>query len=473
MRDDDEDAAPPLSIGEVRATPAPVSSAATPGAVVWGACGVYHLAGDLSAFPGERGVIRYVTDGVKFVQPPSRREWRVSLAEPGRYEMKWEGDPADARTLAALRSELETAARTDHFGKAEHPLLAELDAAAFGLVDYVRTLHAAGWSVGLLRPDNVVLFGRSVVCLDLGVTWQGASGTAPWDASPGRPSWVEPDSAFAWLYDHPPVRQQFAAPANGVYPPASPADDVRTLGRLLAWLVSGYEQKALPVVRDAPRAWIVFEDAVAGKLKTADELAGRLRADPPSGYFARAEPVGPPPAAPPRRGKWLVVAIALAVVAAAGTAWVLTREKPTSGGNGEPGRTQEPVAAPPNDASKLDGLLAELDRSPADDVSARLGLLRRSYDKQFDSAGTEAKKKRDAHRVKAIDAWVADYRRTDALAAEPAQRLVAANLFAMLKAEIESLVNTIPSTDPEQATKEKQCLEFVSARVRELSGSQP
>lgn len=482
MIEDDEDRAPPLRNSAPPPAAVAPSGGVAPGAtaagdvLVWGVCAVYNQRAELAEFPGERGVCRFVTSGVRFVQPPGLREWRRSVTVPDRFEMKWGGDPAAARTLAALRADLERAARSGELDAPGAPLLKELDRVVIELVELAGRLHRAGWSVGLLRPDNVFLADRELVLVDLGFAWQGMFGPPPWDDSPGRPAWVEASAGYAWLYDQPPVRQQLADPGNGVYPPASPTDDVRTLGRLIAWVLSGHEHRDLPPVRVAAPVWAVLEAAVAGKVSTAQDLANRLRSAPPSTYFQRPEPPALPSAQKGSGKRWLAPAVVLVALAAGGAAaaWYFTRPAEQPAPVGRPvvqGPPAEPTPQPGVTKPPLADLLKEMERTR--DRGALFALLRKAYDKTFDPAPPGLKAARDVERGRALDLWVAAYQEADALAAQPDQRLSAADRFAALKVDLESLQQAGPPADPTLTAKEQQCLEFVSARVRELLGSRP
>ena len=481
-RDDDEDEAPPLRPAKP-AAPRPAGGPRPPDpGFAWGVCGVLHHAGSLDEFPGQQGVTRYTIGGVHYAHPPVGRGWRPATAEPDRYEMVWDGDPAAAGFLSGLRQRLEAAVGTGVLDDPDHPLLGELDTAAASLTTLAGRLHREGWSVGLLRPDNVIAAAGDVVLVDLGFTWQGAFGAPPWDDSPGRPGWLDPAAPFAWLYQTPPVRQQFASPDNGVYPPTPPADDVRAIGRLLAWLVSGQPWVDLPPIRHAAPVWAVLADAVGGKVASADELAARLRASPPSGHFIThavelPDPAGPVPESGAGRKWWFLLAV-LVVVAGAGL-WLATRDSrlpsPAPAGGPDTGTQVRPSPAPPEPAADagLRRKLAEYDETPEDDLSKRLGLIRETYDPRFDGEPAELKTERAARRAEVVDDWIAAYRETVETAADPGRRLAAADRFKTLQAELESLTSGSPATDPPQASKEKQCLAFVSARVRELVGSPP
>jgi hypothetical protein len=324
-----------------------------------------------------------------------------------------------------------------------------------------------------------MLVGRDVVPVDLGFAWKGTFGTPPWEDSPGRPTWLEASGPFTWLYDHPPVRQQFADPGNGVYPPPSASEDIRTLGRLFAWLVSGQENQNLPQVRNAPPAWNLISAAANGSISSADELAAQLRTTPLSGYFARPEE--PLPMAEPSK-PWkalLVVGLLAAIALGAGGLWYFNREQePIPQPVVASAKTTEPTPAPvpvpkkepdPEPDPKFGDLLAKIDSTPPEDSRTLYRLLKEAYSK----ASVEEKKSLDARRLKSLKAWISEFTKADALAAEPSKRKEAAARYVALKTDLELLTKANPAADPGQLAKEKQCLDLVSTRIRELSGSPP
>jgi hypothetical protein len=478
-RDDDEDPSAPLDLGPEPARPvypAPAAQPAAPkapAALRWGVCGVYHTAGELAGFPGEDGVVRYVTSGVSYTAPPLPLVWRSVPSEPGRYELPWPGDPAAARTLRHLRTDLERAARSGVLNDPHHPLLVELDLVGVGLADLAGKLHRQRWGLGLVQPDNVVIRGREVVPVDLGFTWKGAFGNPPWDDSPGRPDWLDPAGPAAALWDHPPARQQFADPANGVFPPADPGSDVRALGRLLAWLISGQTGKVLPEVGGPdgpPPAWAAVADAAAGRLPSADALAARLRQNPLSEYFA-PPPLAddPAPRSAPGGTNWLTPAALAAVLlmaAAGGGYYYLKGGKPGpngdgggSAGNGEPGPWTGPVPA----SDQFD---------TAEKAGDRAGMFQ-GLIRMLEQLPPGQRGEADGRRAKALDKWIADLQAVVAVGADPARRVEAAEQFAALEAELNALTDAHPATDPAQREKEQQCLAVVAEYARQFGPPRP
>lgn len=483
-RDDDEDPSAPLDLGPEPARPvypaAPAKPAAAPkapAALRWGVCGVYHTAGELAGFPGEDGVIRYVTSGVTYTAPPLPGAWRSVPSEPGRYELPWAGDPAAARTLRHLRTDLERAARSGALADPDHPLLVELDAAGVGLATLAGNLHRQRWGLGLVQPDNVVVRGRDVTLTDLGFTWKGAFGNPPWDDSPGRPDWLDPAGPAAALWDHPPARQQFADPANGVFPPADPGADVRTLGRLLAWLISGQTGKVLPEVGGPdgpPPAWASVADAAAGRLPSADALAARLRANPLSEYFA-PPPLADEPAprtASPGGPNWVTpVALGLVLLmsAAGGGYYLLKGNKPELVPQVDVPEMKHASSEGLGDAAAAEGA-REFDLAAA--LGSREGMFK-GLRQLLDGLPEERHGEAGTRRAKAIDKWVADLNAAVTLAGDPTRRVEAARQFAALEAELKQLTETRPAADPAQQDKEQQCLAVAAEYARQFGPPRP
>ncbi|MBX9581189.1 MAG: hypothetical protein K2X87_12840 [Gemmataceae bacterium] len=484
-RDDDEDPSAPLDLGPEPARPVypapaapPAAAPKAPAVLRWGVCGVYHTAGELAGFPGEDGVIRYVTSGVTYTAPPLPAGWRSVPSEPGRYELPWPGDPAAARTLRHLRTDLERAARSGVLSDPHHPLLVELDTVGVGLADLAGKLHRQRWGLGLVQPDNVVVRGREVVPVDLGFTWKGAFGNPPWDDSPGRPDWLDPAGPAAALWDHPPARQQFADPANGVFPPADPGSDVRTIGRLLAWLISGQTGMVLPDVGGPdgpPPAWATVADAAAGRIPSADALAARLRQNPLSEYFA-PPPLADDPAPRTATGgtNWLTPAALAAVLlmaAAGGGYYYLTGGK--TGPTGEGGNTTgngEVGSGGPGDPAGFEAAAGEFDKAAA--AKDRPGMWA-ALRKLLAAAPPEKQAEADARRAKALDEWVVVLNETVTIAGDPTRRLDAGERFAALDAELKQLTEARPATDPAQREKEQQCLAVVAEYARQFGPPRP
>ncbi len=499
-RDLDEDEAAPLDLPPhtPAARPQPRSGPVAPPAARpappvaktfrWGVAGVLDQADDLLTSPGARGVVRFVSSGVEYTAPPlpAAHVWRAVPAEPGRYEMAWDGDPAEARTLADLRRDLEAAARAGAFTRPGHALLAELDETAAALTAAAGRLHGKRWSLGLVRLDNVVFRsgagGREAVLTDLGFAWKGAFGSPPWDDSPGRPDWLDPDAPPAWLWDHPPVRRQFADPGNGVYPPADATADVRTLGRLLAWLVSGQTAHDLPAIggpAGPPPPWAALVDAAAGRVASADDHAARLRDAPMSHYFYRTAPPKPPV------NKLMVAAIVLVFLATGGVGAYLYLNPPvqTAAVKPDDGQQKKPdePAKKPDDAKKADDPKPKLPVAAPDFTALAAGVkaalaradLPAALDALSKLAATPGAKPAevDALRETVRSAWVKEATAIIAVSAKPGNRHEAKQKLDRLVTEMKALTDTTPATNPEQKQKEQQCLTQVSAVARQLAAS--
>ncbi len=439
-----------------------------------------HQFGDLISFPGCHGVSRFVSSGVNFTAPPLAAQWRAVPSEPGRFELVWDGDPAAARTLRSLRADLDRAARTGELTKPNHPLLRELDEVADTLAATASQLHAAGWSLGLLQPDNVLIRGRDgareVVPVDLGFTWKGSFGSPPWDDNPGRPDWVEPQPGTRWLWDRPPIEQQFASPKNGSYEPVGPVADLCVLGRLLAWLLSGQSSKDVRTTSGAPAAWSLLAEAANGHIDSADEFRDRLRQAPLSEYFA------PPKVLKASTASSKLVPLALAgligLFAIAGGVWyfaIRDRAKPeeTVAGTGKPpdgvptpivDPTPDPEPEKPRDPAVFENELKEYDALPANDFTGLFAGL----EKLYATVPKERLAEVEAKREKLVADWIAAVQEAIRLGDDPANRLDAAARLDELEAELKALIAARPAADPAQREKEQQCLDFVATFARQF-----
>lgn len=452
-RDDDEDAAAPLGLDPPPAPAVPVGvpprrpappppAPARTAPFKFGVCGAVHTAGELAALPGGTGIARLVSGGVGYTPPPVARAWRAVPAEPGRFDLPWDADPAAARTLAALRADLDRAARGGLLPDADHPLLRELDETAVALARTAAELHRAGWGLGLVQPDNVVTRGpgggRETVLLDLGFAWRGTFGGPPWDDSPGRPEWLDPAGPFAWVWDQQPVRQQYAAPDSGFFPPPDPVADVRAVARLVAWLLTGVPARDCAAGGRAGAApvWGVLAAAADGRVPTADALAARLRAAAPSEHFVPL-PLADHASDQPRKGGGparRVVGLVFAVVVVAGAGgWFalnhLRTNKAVDPTPGTPGGVAPGGAAP---------------QAPTPTPAA------------------------DPGRAKAFDDVPAEVAEILQVAADPARRVEAGERFAALRARLERAAATGPAPAPDRQQLEQQCLDIVADYARQF-----
>ena len=450
----------------------------------WGVAGFLHESAELTTVPGSRGVVRFVNGDVGYAAPPLPGGWRPTPGTPGRYEMAWPTDPATARTLTRLRADLDAASRSGALKSGASPLLAELDAVADRLLAGTGKLHAAGWTLGLIQPGNVLLgAGHEPHLIDLGFTWKGSFGPPPWDASPGRPAWL--DAPADWLSDVTAVRRQFADPSGAHFPRVEPVEDVRTLGRLFAWLLTGQPRGEVvaPSRGPAPELWALLAEASAGGVPTAHGLRARLAGDPLSGHFT--ERVATPAPAPTWAAKptpagvpWLPVlagmAALLAVVGGAGYAlWPAQGPGPDErvevssppaveapAAAAVPARTPEGFAA---DLKALDAALAKKDLPAA--TAALKGLYAPGAVTPADEAA------RQAGREKYADLCVGEYKASLTLAAQPSRRFDAVAKLRAIEAQLKSLADgpPLPPGAANLRDKEKQCLELASQLARQLS----
>lgn len=468
--DDDEDtSAAPLGPPQNARPVAPATggafrlgSAATQPAGVdltgirFGVVGVLHRIGELRepvASRGQIGVIRLVGSGVGYVPPPLPRVWAHVPAEYGRFDLLWQGTPLNTRTLSNLRADLVAAG--DALLSGSHPLLDEANRAAVGLIELTRTLHAAGWRLGLLQPDNLALIakpgGLELVPLDLGFSWRGDYGPPPWTDSPGRPEWLN-DSHASALWSRPAVEQQFAQPGAADFAPSPPEHDVQLLVRLLAWLGTGQFFRSLQGTGAGTRSPALWQSLQG--VRTLDDLERVLARNPVSLFFGKAPP--PPvvegPAAPPRKkgGAGVLVAgfLAVGVLAAGYVLFGRDLVKPKA----EVALRPEAKAAEPEPKAK-----AEPKATPVSDALAPAWQkLRDRYTAAPDAA---ARKAIDGDREKFVDTWVSEYTKLVGRAGEDVvgRYQIAADMQALIK-QIEEL-RKLPAETPALRDKETQCLE--------------
>jgi len=467
-RDRDEDVSSlsgaPSSTAKPPAPPAPI--APPPVSLAWGVCGVLNLPGELASTPGRTGVVRYVNNGVEYTAPPLSAIWRKAPDDGAGFEMVWEGDPARARSLVHLQKELDALKRAS--GAGDHPLLRQLDSVAMNLASIASTLNEAGWGLGLLRPENVLIRPRGgeseTVLVDLGFTWRGTFGPPPWKDSPGRPDWLVDGGPYSWLWDREPDKQQFAAPTGAPFPPPGPVADVRLLGRLFAWLITGQPARELRPLsgNNIPDCWPVLCDAVAGRIPTASDLASRLSS------ASLSKHVVPPPlvsTTPIRQRRWRVlILIALVVAGGAGAAIYLQNPEPELVNNNLPTTPTPKVEPPPQSTPKADDFNLFDDALKSGDLKKALDHLKAL----LKSASKERAAEVEAKRQLALGEWMKAYEKANLDAQQPSERYRAAQAMAALSEEWKSLSDAHPSNNLQQREREKQCLDFVLLRAREL-----
>lgn len=477
-RDPDEDSSSPITPAKPPPSPAGAPRAApASAALAWGVCGVFHEADELKAYPGQRGAARFVSGGVDYTPPPVQPAWRASTEEPGRYELPWDGDPAAAKTLSRFRKELDQAIRTKQLEQnPHHPLLRDLDRVAAGLAGLAARLHRQRWSLGLIRPDNVILQdtpgGPEPILVDLGFSWRGSFGQPPWEDSPGRPDWLNADQPYRWLWDEEPVRRQMADPDNGVYPPADPQSDLRILGRLLAWLVGGQESEIVFDLSGEPRPyWQVFSDAAAGRVPDAATLGQRLRSHPPSEHFT--QPVKPPPPPPPPRASWKPAAAGLIGLALLGGGAALFWPKGEKPAGATPTDADPVVATTPTDDTAPANLPATIAQIETALRESKLAEAVKNLLSAYAQVGTAKAAELSPQREKVLKAWVKEYQSALKLAGDPVRRFEAGNRFVRLRDQLDELTRSQPAPDSDQRAKEEQWLFAVQVYAGQLRAQSP
>jgi len=294
------------------------------------------------------GVQRTIDPGVIYVAPPEVtgiRRWHPRQQALVRiYRMPWPED-REPQTRSLLDLHAEIASRRGPISPAE-PLLATLDRAVDLLVDTAARLHAHARSLGFLQPDSCRIGtwrdGSIFVLLpDVGFAWDKRSGLMMprWIAKPALEELFEHsaeqrnDEVLAELGRSNDERDIRTRAAEGA---ASELADVKLLARLLAASLVGGEEvrrwcrhRGEPCLRSLPGTDVapatqaeiwdrVIAPALAGQIRTCEELRQRLQVHRPSGHFLHA-----PPARPWVGWSWLRPAgIAAAAAMLLGALWM-------------------------------------------------------------------------------------------------------------------------------------------------------
>lgn len=466
---DDDDSArrrrPPAGPG---AAVPPTS--AKPAALTWGIIGTTNRIEPLTVVPGITGIVRLVSNDVRYTRPPTEAAWSEIASEPGRFEMVWPADPKQARTLAAIADDARQAAQANGPLPPGHPTAVALDEAVSALVLTADRLQARGWGIGPLTPESVLVArteaGLIAVPVDLGFSWIGEYGEPPWDASPGRPDWLEPgsgDNPASLVWERPPAEQQFAQPTGGLFTP-SPEHDLRTLARVIAWALTGRPSRKLDPSRAA--IWSVLQEMLDGRYASPGELLPRLKESPPSGQFA-AEPKSIVILDEEKAGSSVVIAggvvILLAVLGAA--AFFLLRDPGTTPTPGtETASTSPSTEVTPGTTSTTEpGLMpnpgsleAEYAAIPAGGVLARIAKFRELA--MAAASDPELQQRITPLRAKLFADWIAasEQHATDP---DPARRAEAGSALRKLVDAYNGLHETSPPSDPALRSEEHAWLE--------------
>lgn len=291
------------------------------------------------------GIRRTVDPGVTYSQRPEVAgvyRWHPRRRNDCRvFEMPWpeETEPV-TRSVVDLHAAI--AGRRRNL-TADDPDLAALDAAIDGLVNAAVGLHAADASLGFVQPDSCRVGtwhdGTPFVALpDVGFAWDKRSGLM-------KPRWItEPAAGFLFEQGADRRNEDYLAEVTRVEDgrdlrqraedgAASELADVKILARLLAVALVGVDEVrrwcgnkkcllALPgkdVATDTQaEIWDkVIAPALAGQVRTCEELRLRLAVHRPSSHFLHVPP------APPWAG-WVLLrraALAAAAVAVVAALW--------------------------------------------------------------------------------------------------------------------------------------------------------
>ncbi|MCZ2342474.1 MAG: hypothetical protein LC104_11875 [Bacteroidales bacterium] len=451
-------------------------------ALTWGILGTSNRVEPLTIVPGATGIVRLLPNDIRYHRPPSGMAWSEITAEPGRFEMVWPGDPTTARSLADLAAAARQARQQQGPLPLGHPTLTALDEAVFALAVTVHDLQSQDWGVGLLTPANVILSTEAnkttATLVDLGFTWIGDFGDPPWDASPGRPDWLEPSevrnpSRVAWV--RPPAEQQFAQATGGLFQP-SLESDLGTLSRVIAWALTGTPSPTLPSRDSSAEFWSVLQEMLDGRVTTASAALRQLRAHPPSGLFLAApapielirDESSPKPKSSRAATIGGIVAVLGVLAAAAGYGLFGTAPTPAPATPGtEQASTSTPPATTTTDPAPTPASPKVTDYAsiPSENVAERIAKFR---DLAASARDPESIARAGEMRVKLFSDWI-DKCEVHATDTDPARRAEAgAKLRELIDAYFQ-LNRDHPPTDPKLRDQEQQWLEQYD-RQAELLG---
>jgi len=295
------------------------------------------------------GVERTVDPGVVYAPPPEVAgvpRWHAKAGFEGRIlQMTW---PEDVEPSTRSLLDLQTAiARRRKSLVADDPDLVALDTAIDQMVAAAAGLHAADRSLGYLQPNSCRVGrwrdGRPYISLpDVGFAWDKRSGLM-------IPGWISEPSLEQLFEEGAELRnddclteaQRVRDDARDIHQRASDAAaselaDVKILARLIAASLVGADEfrrwcggrkclAMLPAKDVAPdtqaEIWDkVIAPALAGQIRTCEELRMRLAVHRPSSHFLHVPP------APPWAG-WAMLrrgGVVAAVVCTLGLLWMVS-----------------------------------------------------------------------------------------------------------------------------------------------------
>lgn len=270
---------------------------------------------------GEIVLKRFVALGVSYQRPPLPSGWPVWTRVRGgqiEYTMSFPSLPDAAFSLGeycrSLRAQ-QSVWQQYRCGQDEPPEpLAKLDAIADKILELASHLHEAGWGLGLITPDNILVFETEgqlkVSFADLGFSWGDEQPIVP----PNFMRTVSEGNPMAQLWDSGDPQAQLER--GGPIPPDrfDPKPDVRALVRvfitaLLQQTNTEYfasvpspdvrpETSAqLPGIRAGRRVWWTLTELLS-EAPSIEEFRRALRETPLSQHYMAEAPVS-------RRRVWL------------------------------------------------------------------------------------------------------------------------------------------------------------------------
>jgi hypothetical protein len=214
------------------------------------------------------GVLRDVEAGVDY-QSPSAEAIGMSvwqrlgdeLDDQHRWFMPLGQSEPPTQTITLYGLAVELHKRRDKLTEPEAaPLLALIDTAVGRLCEVAAALHEQGRSLGILHPNNILLYLPApgaewqLVLPDVGFGWR-------WQGVGNVPAWLKPTDPhvkpFLGLWDvdlqewNKRICKQQWADAPRPTEPWEAADDVRVLARIVYWVLTGRVSKNVALPNDA------------------------------------------------------------------------------------------------------------------------------------------------------------------------------------------------------------------------------
>jgi hypothetical protein len=267
--------------------------------------------------------------GVVYEPPPVPEGWLTWTkvrGKPNVFELRFGQLPSFVFSFADYCAFLRSGAtpwQKIPCGSPEIPEpLRKLDLITEKILALAEHLHRRGWGLGLIDPQNILIFelpgGPAVVFSDLGFSW----GSAPPLIEPEFMRSLKEGNVHAKLWDGGNARLQLLRGRADPAVRADPVPDIRALARVFVSALLGEYHSEVPdaetcaLTRAQPpfvecgrRVWITLTRAVKGEYSSWSEFRQALEATPLSQHFLGESP------APLRRRSWMGVAVGLALIA--------------------------------------------------------------------------------------------------------------------------------------------------------------